>query len=443
MRRAAALGAVAAAMIVGGGGAGAAPPLFHGEQQAQQGAGDALWSAPAGAVAWYAAAGDGAGVRLVDGLLVGALRSAGEGRGDWAEGAARLLGLAAAFDGERRVALVGVAHEAGEGERLGVVLEVRGAAERVGALMGEVAGMAGAAAREVELPGGRRGMASGAWSWWSGEGRGLVGYGAGALDEWMREDGEGEAAEWVAHERAAGGPDGRLAAVFVDVNRLRRLLPESAGAGGLARVLEAWNVENARAIGVHVVGDEGGARVGVTWSARSRPPGTVGAGVAARVREGEGGVVLEAVSWPRVIDAMIRAKRATLGRWGRVEFDARVETWMRRHAAALGRTLAAVGDARVVAGGGAREGWPTIVLPLRDARGLGAVREEVRGMLADVRGVTEAEGVWRMPIAAAGGGVGLPEAVFVGFVEGEGAGVVVGWSAERAGEVVGEGERAK
>lgn len=150
--------------------------------------------------------------------------------------------------------------------------------------------------REIELPGGVRGVAyrEQGWapwreiSWASTERSFVVGLGRGALERWFEAQHRPveAATSWAGHEQwvDASRPSGPIFfRAYMNFDRIRDGFPEAFVEGRTPRVLDAISLSNAREVMLHgrwIDAERTGVDIpmiagDITWSARSERPGVV------------------------------------------------------------------------------------------------------------------------------------------------------------------------
>jgi hypothetical protein len=253
-------------------------------------------------------------------------------------------------------------------KRVAAVLEVRRAGPHDSLVESVRAGpAAGLEERSIDLPGGVKGVAArtakgdacAEVSWCSVPGSFLVGFGEGALARWFEASPMGDKAEPVIardHIAKRRTDSGQTFEAGVDLNALRRAMPEQFVFGRIGRLAEAWHLSNARIVMVSartMPVAEGGPRllaVDVAWSARSEVPGTVHS---AAVTEGAWPADLGVASpapyvavlrsdWDEWVGLALETWKA-LSPKGGVEVNAAQQRWLRKHRAALDRLAAQSG----------------------------------------------------------------------------------------------------
>lgn len=211
---------------------------------------------------------------------------------------------------------------------------------------------ANATQRELELPGGIRGVAyrEAGWSdwreisWASTERAFVIGLGRGALERWFEAQQTPEAATptWRDHVGSVdqSRPSGDVFfQAYMNLDRIREGFPDAFVEGRTKRVLEAVDLSNARDVMLHgrwIDKDRTGIGIpmiaaDITWSARSEAPGFV------RV------MAISEASWPSGAVTMkpppgsyVILIRADWDRWVRTALDlvpaaSRTTSTWRRH----------------------------------------------------------------------------------------------------------------
>lgn len=189
-------------------------------------------------------------------------------------------------------------------------------------------------------------------AWVSRPGSLIVAFGRGTIEKYP---GRSRGGAWGEHRRAISDARGTsVLEAFVDLNALRRGVPDEFDGGGLDRLVHAWRIANHRAVMLHgrLIGEpEAGARVltlRTTWSSRAEAPGTVRA------------AAISESTWPEALgerpkDAWVVALRPDVGAWlnfgldtyqalGPTEFEAIRSRWERRAAQFLDRVLPRIGE---------------------------------------------------------------------------------------------------
>jgi len=252
---------------------------------------------------------------------------------------------------------------------------------------------AGGVARPLRLPGGAAGIAysragEDSWrevSWCSTESSFLIGFGPGALERWVLAEAGRDpvTCEWVMHRanttrKRSGGES--LFEAFIDLNALRRGVPELFAAGDLGELARAWNVSNARTLMLlgrsFAAGQDKGRLLGIeaAWSSRAERPGL---GRTMAIAEGalqQGAAAPAKDAWAMALKPEWSAfvtmagdtYRALCGPRASTEFGVARQRYLTRRGAALQRVLTRLGERAMIEPAGAD--GVIVRIPLREAR---------------------------------------------------------------------------
>lgn len=214
------------------------------------------------------------------------------------------------------------------------------------------------------------------------EGRVLVAIGHGGegaravIDRWVaaehvRRD---QAEPWHGHRTrasaAAGVPEGVMRGTpmleaWLDLNALRRAMPDAFAGTRLHRLLREWRVINARTLMVHVHRVEAeqvrgdGYRhaplvaIELSWSARSEPRDAIHAASIARAEWPDGApafglspqkgayAILMRAEWGTWLRAVLGTYRSCGSDWDELARSTRIGAWEKKHAGAAARLVEA------------------------------------------------------------------------------------------------------
>jgi hypothetical protein len=371
---------------------------------------DGFFAFPDDAVAWWAldprpfATGDGGNLKreVIEGAMRAAVSSGLLADDDAAEMLAGFLVASVAGSEPHRLCVLRFEAEPesdeamrsgdGGGMRitdLGVVLEVRTDSDHQRLLRTvksvvvdhnrtrDPEGVATGVQSPLELPGGVEGIVyrEADWpewrevAWVSLPGRFIVALGRDTLAAWldasMTEEGPSSRHHSIVDRTRP--PGRRVFGMFADIDAVRNGFPEAFAFGRVSRILEEFQLSNARQFMMHarLLATPPGATsppllaLDATWSPRSRPEGEIG------LRQ------LSASIWPssdlrggtldmpppggtfavvlredlnRWISSMIGAYKARLKPWDQLTFNAEQSVWVERYGGALLRVFDAIDD---------------------------------------------------------------------------------------------------